>query len=168
MAFDDLREKGHPGNNPLSTLEDLLFHVCWRRQSCSQCLAGDVACSWCAISATCVPNPARLPILAPLGSAQICPLGPKERWELRALPFGCNASTLTVLSIAVAILGTLAAIAVGSGVVYIAQGVRCRWKEAEYERLDDRGQGSAWGGLFHCRWLVSLAHQIRPNQAQKQ
>lgn len=26
-----------------------LFQLCWRRQSCSYCLAGDVACSWCAI-----------------------------------------------------------------------------------------------------------------------
>jgi len=48
-----------PRNHSISTeafditdTSDPLFHVCWRRQSCSSCLAGDVACSWCAIVCT--------------------------------------------------------------------------------------------------------------------
>ncbi|PLB43764.1 hypothetical protein P170DRAFT_480723 [Aspergillus steynii IBT 23096] len=92
---------------------DPLFYVCWRRQSCRWCLEGDAACSWCAVTSTCVPNSAHLPILAPLGSSQICPLGSKERWELRALPFGCNVSTITFLTAVGSVLSTLAAIALG-------------------------------------------------------
>lgn len=36
-------------NDSLSTVDDPLFHICWGRQSCSSCLAGDVGCSWCPI-----------------------------------------------------------------------------------------------------------------------
>jgi hypothetical protein len=42
-----------PGNSslPFNSLDtsDPLFHLCWQRQSCSTCLAGDDPCSWCAI-----------------------------------------------------------------------------------------------------------------------
>lgn len=99
-----------------------------------------------------MPNPARLPILTPIGSANICPLSSKERWELRALPFGCKASTLTVLSVIVSILGTLAAIVMGFGMVYLARSVRRRWKET------DR-QGWAWTGLEN-KLLFSLARVL--------
>jgi hypothetical protein len=40
-------ESLYPSLDTLDT-NDPLFHACWRRQSCSYCLAGDVACSWCA------------------------------------------------------------------------------------------------------------------------
>lgn len=97
-----------------------------------------------------MPNSARVPILAPIGSANICPLGSKERWELRALPFGCNASTLTVLSVIVSVLGTVAAIGAGFGMVYLAKGIQRRWKET------DR-QGWAWTGGLENKLPFSLA-----------
>ncbi|KAJ5561875.1 hypothetical protein N7535_003662 [Penicillium sp. DV-2018c] len=139
--------------------DDPLFHACWRRQSCSYCLTGDIPCSWCAIvgqtvssmdlprrkltiglyptqSSTCVPNPSRIPILAPIGSSGICPLGSKEEWELRAIPFGCHASTLTVLSVTVAVLGTLALVGMMVGMMWLVRWIRWRWKEDDYEQID--------------------------------
>ncbi|KAF9889756.1 hypothetical protein FE257_007062 [Aspergillus nanangensis] len=107
---------------------DPLFYLCWRRQSCKWCLQGDVPCSWCAISSTCVPNRSHLPILAPLGSSQICPLGSKERWELRAAPFGCNVSTTTFLATVVGVLGTLVAVALGCFVVWVWPRAKVWWK----------------------------------------
>ncbi|KAJ5158640.1 uncharacterized protein N7500_008291 [Penicillium coprophilum] len=133
-----------PLNNP--NPNDPLFHVCWRRQSCSSCLTGDVACSWCAISSTCVPNQSRVPIFAPFGSANICPLGPKERWELRARPFGCNASTFTVLSIMGAVLATVALGAVGVGFLWLVHRSRWRRKEAEYGQPDEGERAYGWQG----------------------
>ncbi|KAJ5862762.1 hypothetical protein N7455_006830 [Penicillium solitum] len=131
---------------------DPLFHVCWGRQSCSSCLTGGVACSWCAISSTCVPNPSRVPIFAPFGSENICPLGSKERWELRAMPFGCNASTVTVLAVIGAVLTTLVLGVVGVGLVWLVCRTRRRWKEVEYEELDEEGQRSSrWRG-----WCLGL------------
>lgn len=53
MAVDRILNDstGNHSAGPLNALDasDPLFHVCWRRQPCSYCLAGDVACSWCAI-----------------------------------------------------------------------------------------------------------------------
>ncbi|KAJ5382829.1 hypothetical protein N7517_000740 [Penicillium concentricum] len=143
-----------PLNNPDPS--DPLFHVCWGRQSCSSCLTGDIACSWCAISSTCVPNPSRVPIFAPFSSANICPLGSKERWELRARPFGCNASTLTVLSVMGAVLTTVALGAVGVALVWLMHRTRWRWKEAEYEQVEEEGErSSGWRG-----WNSGLAFSV--------
>ncbi|KAE8145337.1 hypothetical protein BDV25DRAFT_133871 [Aspergillus avenaceus] len=103
---------------------DPLFYLCWRRQSCGWCLQGDAPCSWCAVTSTCVPNPSRFPILAPLHSSKICPLGSKERWELRAVPFGCNVSTFSFLTAIVAVLGTLVAIALGYHLVRVGRRMR--------------------------------------------
>ncbi|KAJ5902200.1 hypothetical protein N7495_002728 [Penicillium taxi] len=127
-------------NNPLHPLDsgDPMFKICWGRQSCSHCLSGDVGCSWCAIvsSSTCVPNPSRLSILSPLRSSQICPLGAKERWELRASPTGCNVSTLTVLACVGAVLGTLAIIILVFAAVWIVRVLRQRWKRLKYENVE--------------------------------
>ncbi|RAK72938.1 uncharacterized protein BO72DRAFT_452166 [Aspergillus fijiensis CBS 313.89] len=105
MATNSTTHQPHPLDIP----DDHLFYLCWRRQSCDYCLQGDLPCGWCAISSACVPNPAKVPILAPFGSSEICPLGAKERWELRALPFGCHVSTITFLAGVGGVLGTLAA-----------------------------------------------------------
>lgn len=102
-----------------------------------------------------MPNSARIPILAPIHATQICPLGLKERWELRALPFGCNVSTLTFLSIVVAVVGMVALIGIGLVVFWFVRSVRRRWKESDYERLDD-GQ-SAWWRFIDFPVLGSLA-----------
>ncbi|KAJ5166772.1 uncharacterized protein N7482_005553 [Penicillium canariense] len=146
------------GTDASSILDDPIFHVCWRRQSCSSCLTGDVGCSWCAISSTCVPNPVRLPILAPIRSANICPLGSEERWELRALPFGCRASTLTVISVIVAVLGTLAAIGVGYGALYLVKSVRHRWKRTGNEHLDRQRERS--DRKTSRNWLISSLSKV--------
>ena len=109
-----------------------------------------------------MPNPSRVPIFAPFGSENICPLGAKERWELRALPFGCHASTLTVVAVMSAVLAILALGVVGVGLLWLVRRTRWRWKETEYERAeraeraDEEEQGSSrWRGWI---WgLVSLA-----------
>lgn len=63
---------------------------------------------------------------------------------MRALPFGCNASTLTVLSVVVAVLGTLALGAAVVGGVWLVRRTRRRWKETEYERIDEERDSFAW------------------------
>ncbi|KAJ5482048.1 hypothetical protein N7475_000860 [Penicillium sp. IBT 31633x] len=151
--FELLGNHSFPLNSPQSS--DPLFHVCWRRQSCSSCLTGDVACSWCAITSTCVPNPSRVPIFAPLGSSNICPLGSKERWEMRASPFGCNASTVTVLSVIVAVLGTLAFGGTMAGLVWLVRRTRRHWKETEYQRIESEEEGSSGWQAWDSR-LASL------------
>ncbi|KAJ5634024.1 hypothetical protein N7528_001866 [Penicillium herquei] len=89
------------------------------------------------MSSTCVLNAARVPILAPIGSDHICPLGSKERWELRARPLGCNVSTLTALSTTVAILSTLALLGIVLLIIWLVKHIRRRMKQTEYERLDE-------------------------------
>ncbi|KAJ5091763.1 hypothetical protein NUU61_006633 [Penicillium alfredii] len=154
MSEDVGIERNH-SFSPLNNLDDPLFYACWRRQSCSECLAGDVPCSWCAISSTCVPNQARLPILAPLQSTKICPLGPKERWELRALPFGCHASTMTVLAVGVAVLSTLALGALGFAIVWFVQRAR-QEKETESAEVDSQEEQPVCCGFLDCGILMTL------------
>ncbi|RAL10402.1 uncharacterized protein BO97DRAFT_372507, partial [Aspergillus homomorphus CBS 101889] len=126
--------------HPLDT-DDHLFYLCWRRQSCDYCLQGDLPCGWCAVSSTCVPNPSRFPILAPFGSSGICPLGPKERWELRALPFGCQVSTITFLTAVGAVVGTVAAFGLGVVLVWFC---RCVGGGLAQRKWCRRG-GAGWG-----------------------
>ncbi|KAL4894054.1 hypothetical protein BDV59DRAFT_21383 [Aspergillus ambiguus] len=127
---------------PLDT-SDPLFYVCWRRQTCGWCLEGDVPCSWCAVSSTCVPNRASLTILSPLGSSQICPLGSKERWELRTTTLGCNVSTITFLTAVVSVVATLAVIGLGYLVAWAWDRVMTLWKE-------DKPSGGS------CSWISRL------------
>ncbi|KAE8158472.1 hypothetical protein BDV40DRAFT_19235 [Aspergillus tamarii] len=147
---------------PLQT-NDPLFYLCWRRQSCGWCLQGDAPCSWCSVTSTCVPNPTRFPILAPLSSSNICPLGSKERWELRAMPFGCNVSTFTFLTAVVSVLGTLATIALGYFVLWAAKRLRRSWGQGKL------GSGhtdwSAWTGrgIFRRRG-VRTAGDVEGNR----
>lgn len=63
---------------------------------------------------------------------------------------------MTVLSVIVSILGTLATIGVGYGMVYLAKSVRRRWKEIDRERLNGLGRGWAWAGLEN-KLLLPLA-----------
>ncbi|KIW67695.1 hypothetical protein PV04_06927 [Phialophora macrospora] len=90
---------------------DLFFH-CWTRPHCPACLSpsNPYPCSWCATSQTCVPNtifPYPFGIISPIKSADICPLAWRERWEMRARPFSCRCSSMTFLSVVVAVVGTL-------------------------------------------------------------
>lgn len=90
-----------------------LFFACFRIQSCDPCLASPRPCSWCAISQVCVPNtraPYPFQILAPIRNEDICPLAWRERWEMRAKPFSCRCSSMTLISVVVAVLSTLAGV----------------------------------------------------------
>lgn len=89
-----------------------LFFQCWIRPHCPACLSPNnpYPCSWCETSQTCVPNTVfKYPfgILAPIRTDTICPLGWKERWELRARPFSCRCSSMTFVSVVVAVVATL-------------------------------------------------------------
>jgi hypothetical protein len=120
---------------PSLTLEsdlDLFFH-CWIRPHCPACLAPDnpYPCSWCATSQTCVPNiifDYPFGILSPIKSADICPLGWRERWEMRARPFSCRCSTMTLLTAVVAVLGTLVALLVIWMAVRLGLWLGRRWR----------------------------------------
>lgn len=59
------------------------------------------------------------------------------------MPFGCHASTMTVLSVMGAVLMTLVLGVVGVGLVWLVRRTRRRWKEVEYEELDGEGQRSS-------------------------
>lgn len=59
------------------------------------------------------------------------------------MPFGCHASTMTVLSVMGAVLMTLVLGVVGVGLVWLVRLTRRRWKEVEYEELDEEGQRSS-------------------------
>lgn len=94
----------------------------------------------------------RVPILAPIRSAGICPLGSKERWELRAQPFGCYASTFTVLSVIVTVLGLLTFGGLGVALVWCVRQAQRRWKDSEYEGIDS----SRWRDIGILVSFVSL------------
>jgi hypothetical protein len=111
------------GNIPAEALPDLphngtvtdpsetdLFHSCWARQICDSCISSRDPCAWCAVSQACVPNidhGTLLPILAPMRNEKICPLGWQERWELRTKTFGCRCSTMTFMSVVIAVLSSM-------------------------------------------------------------
>jgi len=97
--------------NTFGTTGDLdLFYHCWRLVNCESCLGSEYPCSWCAVSQACVPNTRfkwPFAILAPIKDENICPLGWRERWEMRAKPFSCRCSSMTFMSVVVAVLSTL-------------------------------------------------------------
>ncbi|KAL1962716.1 hypothetical protein VTN77DRAFT_9260 [Rasamsonia byssochlamydoides] len=134
----------------INNSDDLLhFFLCWKRLSCDECLSWkrekeeNVSCSWCPFSSTCVPNPSpNFPILAPLRNSDICPLGARERWELRARPFGCQVSTTTFLTAVGAVLGTLALVElmVLLGVLGRMLGRCCRGRRKSTSTAAGRGE----------------------------
>ena len=96
----------------LSKEDDVLIANCWAHQSCDACLADtEHHCSWCAASLTCVPNTATWPVLAPIWKSRICGPDTDDRWELRGNDFGCACSTRTALSVFVAVVATIALLA---------------------------------------------------------
>ncbi|OAA64989.1 hypothetical protein ISF_04399 [Cordyceps fumosorosea ARSEF 2679] len=84
------------------------FLRCWAQQNCDGCI-NTAECSWCPYSWACVPNKHQPAFLAPIYHDDVCPAS-AERWELRTRPFGCRASTYTVLSVGVGVSTTLLAV----------------------------------------------------------
>lgn len=74
---------------------------------------------------------------------------------MRASPFGCNASTVTVLSVIVAVLGTLAFGGTMAGLVWLVRRTRRHWKETEYQRIESEEEGSSGWQAWDSR-LASL------------
>ncbi|KAF3480185.1 uncharacterized protein GIQ15_05532 [Arthroderma uncinatum] len=111
---------------------DDLLQFCWRNQDCDRCLGAANFCSWCPFSSTCVANASPFPLLAPLTSEKICPLGPKERWEIRTRPFGCRVSTASFLTSLVSVMSTIALVLIG----YAAYQMWVAKKRAEEERQE--------------------------------
>lgn len=100
-------------NNSTVTPQEDFFYKCWILPNCETCLNSKYACSWCATSQVCVPNDHfnyPFGLLAPIKYQNICPLAWRERWEMRAKPFSCRCSTMTLMSVVVSVLSTLAAI----------------------------------------------------------
>ena len=118
-----------------STNQDLdLFFHCWRLQSCDTCLRSARPCSWCAVSQTCVPNEVfRWPfsILAPIKNENVCPLGWRERWEMRSKPFSCRCSSMTFVSVVVAVLSTLVGVLLLWLISLLVRLLWRKWKKRE-------------------------------------
>lgn len=114
----------------LETNSDLFSH-CWRLVNCESCLSSKYPCSWCTTSQVCVPNDHfRNPfaILAPIKYEHICPLAWRERWEMRAKPFSCRCSTMTLMSVVVAVLSTLVGVLLIQLLVILGKFFRRKWK----------------------------------------
>lgn len=111
-----------------------------------------------------MPNEARVPILAPLGSKEICPLGSKERWELRALPFGCYVSTFTVLSVLGTVLGMLLSVVLWHFTMWLMNQIRQRYKHTQSEHMDQPNHTRR--GVLGLGWLLSLGRIFSPGQMQ--
>jgi len=106
---------------------DDLLHLCWKHQECWGCLE-ESPCSWCPTSSTCVPNNAKIKILAPIFDADnVCPLW-SEGWELRASPLGCHVSTITLLTCIISVLSTFVVIGLIAIVFKASQAIQRQWK----------------------------------------
>ncbi|OKL60041.1 hypothetical protein UA08_04565 [Talaromyces atroroseus] len=106
-------------------------------------------------SSTCVPNPStKYPLLAPIDHPDICPLGSKERWELRARGLGCNVSTRNFLSVIVAVASSLALIGL-IALIFASLKKMIRW--CTTKKLQRAGRGRL-GIIFFRDWDDDRAH----------
>ncbi|EGD98290.1 hypothetical protein TESG_05669 [Trichophyton tonsurans CBS 112818] len=121
-----------------------LLPFCWRNQDCGSCLRAADFCSWCAFSSTCVPNTSPFPLLAPLTNNSICPLGTKERWEIRTRPFGCAVSSATFLTCIVSVIGTLLLVVVA----YLAYQMWMAKKDDEEQQQQEGGDEQPGGNSY--------------------
>lgn len=102
-------------------------------------------------SSTCVPNPsAKYPLLAPIDYPDICPLGAKERWELRARGLGCNVSTRNFLSVVVAVISSFVLVGLIALVFYVLSKM-IGWCMERRSRSRDRrgGRRNHLGIIFY-------------------
>ena len=150
MAF--LLEDLEWSNSANYTVEDDLFTYCWRQQSCEACLSnpGHLPCSWCALSRVCVPNTRwRYPfeIFTALKYPEVCPLNWRERWEVRARPWSCRCSTMTLVSVLVGVVGTLV------GVVLIWLSIKLgRWCWRRWKKREP-GWWRFWRRVTRPQWI---------------
>ncbi|KIW18380.1 hypothetical protein PV08_02668 [Exophiala spinifera] len=129
---------------------DIFLH-CWIQPHCPACLSADnkYPCSWCATSQVCVPNTVYgypFGILAPLKTDSLCPLGWRERWELRARPFSCRCSSMTFVSVVVAVLATLLSLQLMWLLITLGRRAGRRWRTRQkgWWRLRNWGRGPVW------------------------
>jgi hypothetical protein len=144
------RAGNHTNPNGDAAGDSDIFLQCWRLISCNDCLGSRNPCSWCAISQTCVPNARSFPILAPIRNENICPLGWRERWEMRAKPFSCRCSTMTFMSVVVGVLSTLLGVLLIWVLWKLGKWVGKRWRKRQpgWWRVD----GKKWANkLMICK-----------------
>lgn len=145
------------------TSQDLdLFLYCWRLPTCDSCLHTTRSCSWCATSQTCVPNEVfRWPfaILAPIKTENVCPLGWRERWEMRARPFSCRCSSMTLVSVVVAVLSTMVGVLLLWLATLLLRLLWRKWKKREEGWWRFSHRRTRW--TSKPRWL--LWRRAKPN-----
>jgi hypothetical protein len=116
-----------------------LFHRCWGRQNCDLCISSHDPCAWCAISQTYVPNidhGTLMPFLITLRKENICLLGWQERWKLHTKTFGRLSSTMTFMSVMIAVLSSMI------GVLLIWAAVKLGgWSVRRWKSIEERGGG---------------------------
>jgi len=156
-------------------LTDPLFWHCLGRQSCDACLSTEdkLPCVWCPFSSACLPssNPEAPLLLAPFYDKDdnMCPLGYRERWEVRTRPFGCQVSSITFLTGVVSITSTLLSVEL---MVLLAWAVKSklwrklprfipnfqRWKrmERQVDHADSitGGETNGSNGRSHRSWAA--------------
>jgi len=147
-----------------ATSDSSLFHHCWRLQNCEACLRAPHPCAWCATSQTYVPNDNfswPFGILSPIEKENICPLSWRERWEMRAKPFSCRCSTMTLISVVVAILCTLA----GMLIIWLLSRA-IRWAVGKWKKR----QPGWWKLRWYCRRQsdVVAVHEDSTGEPERQ
>ena len=153
------RALNHTNPNADAAKDPDLFLQCWRLINCDDCLGSRHPCSWCAISQTCVPNAHTFPILAPIRNENICPLGWRERWEMRAKPFSCRCSTMTFMSVVVGVLSTL----LGVLLIWVL------WKLGKWSLRRWRKRQPGWWKVDGKKWvnkfMICKSRKKDPEQA---
>ena len=153
------RALNHTNPNADAAKDPDLFLQCWRLFNCDDCLGSQHPCSWCAISQTCVPNAHSFPILAPIRNENICPLGWRERWEMRAKPFSCRCSTMTFMSVVVGVLSTL----LGVLLIWVL------WKLGKWSLRRWRKRQPGWWKVDGKKWvnkfMICKSRKKGPEQA---
>ena len=145
-----------------ATTSDDLFSYCWRHQSCEACLSnkGGLPCSWCGVSRVCVPNPRwswPYEIFTALKYPEVCPLNWRERWEVRARPWSCHCSAMTLVSVVVAVVATLVIVLLlWLGIKVSRWGIR-RW----------RARQPGWWKVRLGKWMVGGTEQSTESTTAK-
>lgn len=83
-------------------------------------------------TSSCVPNPSKIHILAPVFNPGICP-SRSERWELRTRGLGCQVSTITFFTCIISVCSTLVFIGlVAIGIIGIRRFKRWRSQNSDW------------------------------------